>query len=132
MPISVRGRYLKRSGRTNQRMSHEEIIQGMADGTDFSWDKYIVPDTTIDDLDAVLIERFINDARETAVPRILADNRDEPSVSYLTGNGRYATKNINDSKIKDVIIEEIFDRIKNHWPEFTVEYASNIIRSCYE
>jgi len=48
----------------------------------------------------------INDARETAVPRILADNRDEPSVSYLRGNGRYATKNINDSKIKDVIISK--------------------------
>jgi len=44
-----------------------------------------------------------NDAREKADPRTLDDWRNEPSVSYLRGMGRYATKNMNDSKINDVI-----------------------------
>jgi hypothetical protein len=36
------------------------------------------------------------------------------------------------SKVKDVVIEEIFDRIKKEWNEFTIEHAIDIIRSCYE
>jgi hypothetical protein len=35
-------------------------------------------------------------------------------------------------KVKDTIIEEIFDRIKTEWSEFTVDHASDIIRNCYE
>lgn len=35
-------------------------------------------------------------------------------------------------KVKDVIIEEIFDKIKNEWSEFTIDYATDLIRSCYE
>ena len=45
----------------------------------------------------------IKDESDNANPRILAHNRDEPSVSYFRGKGRYAAKNITDSKIKDVI-----------------------------
>lgn len=35
-------------------------------------------------------------------------------------------------RARSVIIEDIFDRIKRFMPEFTVEYASSIIRKCYE
>lgn len=35
-------------------------------------------------------------------------------------------------KVKHVIIEEIFDRIKTDWTEFTVDYAVSVIRDCYE
>lgn len=35
-------------------------------------------------------------------------------------------------KVKNVIIEEIFDRMKKYFPEFTVEYAADIVRKCYE
>ena len=35
-------------------------------------------------------------------------------------------------RVKDIIIQEIFDRIKTDWPEFTVDYAASVIRSCYE
>jgi hypothetical protein len=35
-------------------------------------------------------------------------------------------------RVKNVIIEELFERIKNDWPEFTVDHAANSIRSCYE
>ena len=36
------------------------------------------------------------------------------------------------SRVNGPIIEGIFDRIKKHFPEFTVEYASDIVRKCYE
>ena len=36
------------------------------------------------------------------------------------------------SGIKDIIIKEIFDKIKADWPEFTIEYASHTIGKCYE
>lgn len=58
-PISVRGRYYQRSGRTNQRMSHEEIMQRMISSVGLSWDAFPEPTATYDDLDANLIDRFI-------------------------------------------------------------------------
>jgi hypothetical protein len=33
-------------------------------------------------------------------------------------------------RVKNVIIEEIFDRIKTEWSEFTVDHASHIIGNC--
>ena len=36
------------------------------------------------------------------------------------------------NKVSGPVIEDIFDRIKKYFPEFTVEYASDIIRKCYE
>jgi hypothetical protein len=35
-------------------------------------------------------------------------------------------------RIREVLIEEIFDRIKNKWPEFTVNHAVDVIGNCYE
>jgi hypothetical protein len=35
-------------------------------------------------------------------------------------------------KSRGPIIEEIFDRIKTYFPEFTIEYACDIVRKCYE
>jgi len=36
------------------------------------------------------------------------------------------------SKLKDTIIEEIFERIKSDWNEFTIEHAIDVIRNCLE
>jgi len=58
-PISVRGRYFRRSGRTNQRMSHEEIMQRMVSSIGLSWDAYIEPGTTLEDLDPERIDKFM-------------------------------------------------------------------------
>ena len=33
--------------------------------------------------------------------------------------------------IKNVLIEEIFDRIKNEWNEFTLQHAVDVIKNCY-
>ncbi len=35
-------------------------------------------------------------------------------------------------RVKDVMIEEIFDRVRTIWPEFTVDHATDIVRNCYE
>lgn len=59
VPISVRGRYFRRSGRTNQRMSHEEIMQRMVANAGLSWDAFIEPAATLDNLDSKLITRFM-------------------------------------------------------------------------
>jgi hypothetical protein len=33
-------------------------------------------------------------------------------------------------KVRDVVIEELFDRIKTHWNEFMIDHATDVIRSC--
>lgn len=63
-PISVRGRYFRRVGRTNQRMSHEEIMQEMISISGLSWDAFLEPTATIDHLDPKLIELFIYDVKK--------------------------------------------------------------------
>jgi ATP-dependent DNA helicase RecG len=39
-PVSVRGRYFRRVGKTNQRMSHDEIMQAMIASSGLSWDAF--------------------------------------------------------------------------------------------
>lgn len=58
-PISVRGRYFRRTARTNQRMSHEEIMQRMITSTGISWDSMIENTATLDDLNATKISTFV-------------------------------------------------------------------------
>lgn len=75
-PVSVRGRYFRRSGRTNQRMSHEEIMQRMITSMGLSWDAFIEPATTLEDLDSECIDRFIlavNKVGRRPVPRQTSD-----------------------------------------------------------
>lgn len=59
IPVSVRGRFYRRSGKTKQRMSHEEIMQRITASTGLSWDAKAEPGATLNDLDPSLIERFI-------------------------------------------------------------------------
>lgn len=75
-PISVRGRYFRRSGRTNQRMSHEEIMQRMTTSMGVSWDSFIEPGTTLDNLDSERIDRFVlavNKVGRRPVPKQASD-----------------------------------------------------------
>lgn len=64
-PVSVRGRYFKRLGKTNQRMSHEEIMQRMTASAGLSWDTGVEPKATIEDLDPKLISQFIQTIKKT-------------------------------------------------------------------
>lgn len=63
-PISVRGRYFRRVGRTNQRMSHEEIMQEMISSSGQSWDAFLETGAGLDHLDANLINLFIQNVRK--------------------------------------------------------------------
>ena len=63
-PLSIRGRFYKRSGKTNQRMSHETIMQCITENSGLSWDAHIEPKATLKDLDVNLIDRFIKAANK--------------------------------------------------------------------
>lgn len=58
-PISVRGRYFRRVGKTNQRMSHEEIMQALIASSGLSWDAILEHTATLHDLDQDRVNRFI-------------------------------------------------------------------------
>jgi ATP-dependent DNA helicase RecG len=64
VPISVRGRYFRRVGRSNQRMSHEEIMQRMIASTGLSWDANIEPTSTLEDIDFNRVSIFVKTIKE--------------------------------------------------------------------
>jgi ATP-dependent DNA helicase RecG len=64
VPLSVRGKYFKRTGKTNQRMSHEEIMQRMIRSTGLSWDATVEPTATLDDLNYQQIDNFIQKVKD--------------------------------------------------------------------
>lgn len=63
-PVSVRGKYFRRTGKTNQRMSHEEIMQRMIANSGLSWDAIEEPTATLDDLNEQQIDNFIQKVKE--------------------------------------------------------------------
>jgi len=63
-PVSVRGRYFRRVGKTNQRMSHDEIMQAMIASTGLSWDALLEPSASLVDLDSDRIHRFVNEVKK--------------------------------------------------------------------
>lgn len=44
----------------------------------------------------------------------------------------YFVSTISTKGIREIVIEEIFDRIKQEWNEFTLQHATDVIRNCYE
>lgn len=57
--VSIRGRFFKRTGKSNQRMSHEEIIQRMSSSIELSWTSLVEPSASLDFLEPTLIDDFI-------------------------------------------------------------------------
>jgi ATP-dependent DNA helicase RecG len=64
-PVSVRGRFFRRVGRTNQRMSHEEIVQRLLNASGLSWDASVEPQATWKDLDKGRIRDYVAVIRQT-------------------------------------------------------------------
>jgi ATP-dependent DNA helicase RecG len=64
-PVSVRGRFFRRVGRTNQRMSHEEIVQRLLSASGASWDASAEPQATWEDLDKAAIRKYVATIRQT-------------------------------------------------------------------
>ncbi len=76
LPVSVRGCYFRRVSKTNQRMSHEEIMQAMISSSGLSWDACVEPSTHLDDLDPERISRFIADVNKLGrrlIPEQISD-----------------------------------------------------------
>ena len=59
-PVSVRGRYFRRVGKSNQRMSHEEIMQRMISNSGISWDAAIEQNASLADLNFDKIKHFVD------------------------------------------------------------------------
>lgn len=62
-PVSVRGRYFRRVGKTNQRMSHEEIMQRIVANSKLSWDAVVETNSSLADLDVDNINDFVEMVR---------------------------------------------------------------------
>lgn len=88
-PVSVRGRYFRRTGKTNQRMSHEEIMHRIMAATGMSWDMGTEPNTQLSDLDPEKINRFIQTLKKTGrqpIPEQASDEEILRKLEYITDN----------------------------------------------
>lgn len=54
----------QRSGRTNQRLSHEEAFQLYANSRGITWDSTILNETSIRDVDRQAVRHFLQTARD--------------------------------------------------------------------
>ncbi len=82
-PVSVRGRYFRRSGKTVQRMSHEEIMQRIITSTGISWDSVIETGASLDDLDPLSIKQFVNAIKKNGRLPIPSQASDEEILRKL-------------------------------------------------
>lgn len=83
VPVSVRGRYFRRAGKTVQRMSHEEIMQRMVASTGLSWDAIVEPTSTFSDLNPEKIGRFVQALKTKGRLSIPAQATDEEVLRKL-------------------------------------------------
>lgn len=58
--VSVRGRYFRRVGKTNQKMNSEDIAQKLMSVTKLSWDSGLEVSASIEDLDSDAVKKFIS------------------------------------------------------------------------
>ena len=79
----MRGRYFRRTGRTNQRMSHEEIMHRMIVITGLTWDTAIEPSATLEDLDFDQIQRFVQTIKNKGRLAIPAQANDQEILKKL-------------------------------------------------
>ncbi len=59
-PVSFKGRYFKRVNNSNHQLSPTEISDMSMQSLQLSWDSYFSPHCSIDDLDMLKIEKFID------------------------------------------------------------------------
>ena len=83
VPVSVRGRYFRRTGRSNQRMSHEEIMQRMLTSTGLSWDAIIENGSSLEDLNSEHINRFVSTIKKQGRLPISTQSTDREVLKKL-------------------------------------------------
>lgn len=57
-PVSCRGRYFKRVGSSNRRMTDDDLTRAVLGSVGMTWDELVEPRATLDDLDAERIQSF--------------------------------------------------------------------------
>jgi ATP-dependent DNA helicase RecG len=82
-PVSVQGRYFRRTGRTNQKMSHAEILRRMKESANSSWDEEIEARASWNDLDLSKIDQFIENIRKVGRQPIPAQERAQDVLGKL-------------------------------------------------
>ena len=82
-PVSVRGRFFRRVGRTNQRMSHEEIVQRLLNASGLSWDASVETQVTWEDLDRRRIRDYVAVLRQTGRRPIPARTSEREALRKL-------------------------------------------------
>lgn len=82
VPVSIRGRYFRRVGRTNQRMGHDEIIRRMQSGRTY-WDDVIENRATIHDLSTEKMANFIETVRKNKRQPIPSNTSDLVAITQL-------------------------------------------------
>lgn len=61
-PVSVRGRYFKRVGKSTRKMMSQEIAQMYLHSTGMSWDAFPAQDKTLKDIDLNKVKKYITNA----------------------------------------------------------------------
>lgn len=79
-PINMRGKYVRRVGRTNQRMSHEEIMQRIVASNGISWDAAIEPIASLSELNMDEVDKFVEIVKKVGRQPIPANT---PSIKFL-------------------------------------------------
>lgn len=70
-PTSIRGRYFRRVGRTNQRISSDEVVRRVVVNSRITWDQIAEPEFTYSMLDEKQIRNFVQlmrNAKRVAIP----------------------------------------------------------------
>ncbi|MCA1793866.1 MAG: putative DNA binding domain-containing protein [Desulfobacteraceae bacterium] len=63
-PVNTRGKYFKRMANSNQRLTLSEINEFYMQSLQVSWDAYALEKTSLDELDVLKIEKFIETVNE--------------------------------------------------------------------
>jgi ATP-dependent DNA helicase RecG len=61
-PISYKGKYYKRSGSSTHELNGVELTEFLLAKSGKTWDELLVEDATVEDIDRLAIEKFINDS----------------------------------------------------------------------
>ena len=85
-PISIQGRYYKRTANSNHLMTAAAVSDCYLQVMQYSWDAYINADATLDDLDAKRIDNFINRINEKGRINLVGSNLDKLRKIQLIKN----------------------------------------------
>ena len=75
-PVSTKGRCYRRAGNSNRLMTPQDIAEMHLHSTGTSWDKTLVPDASMSDIDPEKIKRYIRQSRDAG--RRDVGDREEP------------------------------------------------------